>query len=225
MPTDDLQQIVAATLAATPDVPAGAALTFQWPWTIAQRGAEHLSGSDGVISGLVSGGNAVLTSPAGPGIVAAIKASPTDPSVTDAVLDDGLFGPALDAVRADQLLRTLFIGFGGGGQGGLVGGAGGSGVAYDVLAPADRTAVSYQQFNLGVGATVSVGLVVGAMSRQPGMLTDDTCVWSFGASMGASVFVQVVMRSDDLSLIGFLVSLGGGVGLASTSGYGSISAG
>ncbi|MEK8228874.1 hypothetical protein NKG05_27170 [Oerskovia sp. M15] len=139
------------------------------------------------------------------------------------MLGNGLFGPALDAVKADDLLRTVLVGFSTGAQVGLVGGSGGSGVAYDILTPAVRQGVSYGEFSLGLGGKVSVGLVVGAMTQPPTELNHETCVWSVGASLGISAAFHVIMKSEDLSLIGFAVDLGGGAGLSSTSGYGSIS--
>lgn len=225
MEPTDLRSVVDATLTATQQYVADSpsTLTFQWPWTIAWEGASYLDRNMPAVSGLVSGGSAVLGSAAGADVLAAVQSRPTDPAATDEVLGNGLFGPALDALKADDLLRTVLIGYSTGAQVGLMGGSGGSGVAYDILTPTARNGVSYSEFSLGVGGKFSAGLVVGAMTQPPADLNHATCVWSVGASLGVSAAFHVIMKSEDLSLVGFAVDLGGGAGIASTSGYGSIS--
>ncbi|WP_454728780.1 hypothetical protein [Cellulosimicrobium protaetiae] len=199
--------------------------TFQWPWDIARRGGEHFAQVAGVASALAAGAQAVAGSPGGPGIVAAVLADPTSSASTDQVLDSGMFGPAIDAVRADSLLRTLFVGWSAGAQVGLLGGGGGSGVASDVVDRDVSTPVSYGQFKLGVGAQVTAGLLVGALSVDTAHLDGSTCVFEFGAGLvGIGTFVQVIM-TDGLDLIGFTLNVGAGGGLASSTGYGSISSG
>lgn len=219
-----LAEVIASTQRDAAAVAPSAALTFQWPWDIAKRGAGYLGQHSGAVQDLVSGGQGVITSPQGPAITAAIASGPTDPANTGQVLGDGVFSDALNGVQADQLLRTVLIGWSSGAQIGVVGGSGGSGVAYDIVDQSDRNAVHYGSFNLGIGANIGVGMIVGAMTMPPASLDHSTCVWSFGASIvGIGVFVSVIMDSDDLGLIGFGINLGGGAGVSSTSGYGSIS--
>ncbi len=223
--SESLQDIVdeALTQADAQEQAYGGSLTFQWPWNIAKEGAKHLGRHGASVTELVKSGSAVATSPQGASTVAAVKSQPTSTAATDKVLDNGLFGPAIDSVRADDLLRTVLVGFAGGAQFGVAGGGGGAGVATDVVDSSSRAGVKYGEFDLGIGGKISAGLVVGAMSEQPSALNHSTCVWAFGASLGASVYVEVIMRSKDLSLIGFALNLGGGAGAASTTGYGSIS--
>ena len=186
MEPPDLRSVVDATLTATEPhlTENSSALTFQWPWSIAWEGASHLDHNMAAVSGIVAGGSAVLGSASGADILAAVRTRPTDPQATDEVLGNGLFGPALDAIKADDLLRTVLVGFSTGAQIGLMGGSGGSGVAYDLLTPSERHGVRYEEFSLGIGGKVSAGLVVGAMTQPPAELNHGTCVWSVGASLG-----------------------------------------
>ena len=197
---------------------------FQWPWDIAQAGAKYLGQHGGAVNALVTGGSAVSKSAQGPAIIGAIAKGPTDPANTNQMLNNGIFSNALDSVKADQLLRTVFIGWSTGAQVGVFGGGGGSGVAYDILSPSDLASVSFGSFNLGIGGGFAAGLLLGAMTAQPHSLNCSTCIWQFGASLGVSVTIMVLMNSDDLSLVGFGINLGGGGGLSSSTGYGKISA-
>ena len=199
--------------------------TFQWPWEIARRGGQYFSQLSGTASALTSAATAVIGSPAGGQIVAAVSGDPKNSANTDQVLDNGLFGPAIDAVKADSLLRTMFIGFSGGAQVGLVGGGGGNGVASDVVSPTTKAPISYGEFKLGIGAQVSAGLLVGAMAVQPSHLSTSTCTFEFGAGLvGIGTFVQVLM-TDNLDLLGFTVNVGAGGGFSSAVGYGSLTMG
>ena len=78
-------------------------------------------------------------------------------------------------------------------------------------------------FKLGIGAQVTTGLLVGAMAREPAALNSSTCVFEFGAGIGAGAFVSVIM-DDNLTLIGFSINIGAGAGMSTGTGYGSISA-
>lgn len=217
--TVDLAPLRAALGAA----PAAALGTFQWPWDIARKGGEYFSQVSGAASALTSAGSAVVGSPGGSQIVAAVTSDPKNSANTDQLLDNGLFGPAIDAVKADSLLRTMFIGFSGGAQVGLFGGGGGNGVASDVVTPTTKSPVSYGQFKLGIGAQVSAGLLVGALAVEPSQAHGSTCTFEFGAGLvGIGTFVQVIM-TDHLDLIGFTINIGAGGGFASSVGYGSIS--
>ena len=89
----------------------------------------------GVASSLTCAATAVVGSPTGRQIVAKVSNDPKSSANTDHVLGKGLFGRVIDAVKADSLLRTIFIGFSGGAQVGPFGGGGGSGVASDVVPP------------------------------------------------------------------------------------------
>ncbi|TWP36164.1 hypothetical protein [Leekyejoonella antrihumi] len=199
--------------------------TFQWPWDIAKKGGELFSQVSGVASTLASSAQSVVTSPSGATILANVAADPRNSTNTEQVLNSGLFGPAINAVKADSLLRTMFIGWSGGAQVGLFGGGGGSGVASDLINPNAKSPVGYGMFKLGIGAQVTVGLLVGAMAVEPAQLNSSTCVFEFGAGlMGIGTFVQVIM-TDRLDLLGFTVNVGAGGGLSSATGYGSISAG
>lgn len=192
--------------------------TFQWPWDIASAGAKHVHKHMSAITGLASGGAKIS-----PSTAAAVASGPTNPANTNKVINDSIFGQALDAVKADQLLRTVVVGWSTGVQVGLFGGGGGTGVAYDIISPSNRTGVGYSSFNIGIGAGVNVGLIVGAMTAQPKTLNHSTCVWSVGGSVAAiGVTVQVIMDNSDLSLIGFGLAIGGGIGISSSSGYGEI---
>jgi hypothetical protein len=210
-----------AALAARP----GLAASFQWPWDIAKRGGEYFSQVGGVAQSLTSAGHAIATSPDGASAIASIASGPTNSANTDQVLNNGLFASALDSVKADQLLRTVFIGWAGGAQVGLFGGGGGGGVAYDVIDHSNEAAVTYGMFKLGIGAQISTGLLVGAMSDEPHSLNHSTAVWEFGATLlGIGAFFAVVMTDSNLDLIGFTVNVGVGGGFSSATGYGSISA-
>jgi hypothetical protein len=199
------------------------AADWQWPWDIASKGAEYFRQVGGVASSLMSAGQAVSSSSGG--AVSAVSSGPTDPANTDQVLNNGLFAPALNAVKADQLLRTVFIGWAGGAQVGIFGGGGGGGVAYDEIDHSNRKAVSYGMFKLGIGAQISTGLLLGAMTGAPGSLNDSTAVWEFGATLvGIGGFFAVIMTLSSLDLIGFTVNIGVGGGYSSATGYGSISA-
>jgi len=196
---------------------------FHWPWDMVKRGAEHMGQHQEASNSLTKSGYAVASSPNGSGIVAAIGSAPTNSANTDQVMNNGLFTDALNSVKADRLLRTMFVGSAGGAQVGLFGGGGGSGVAYDVLSPSDRAGVGYSSFNLGAGAQAGGGLLVGAMVRQPRQLNTSTQVWSFGAALvGLGASVSVLMDSDNLDLVGFTLNLGGGFGASSSIGWGSI---
>jgi hypothetical protein len=201
------------------------AASFQWPWDIAKRGAEYFSQVGGVAQSLTSAGQAITSSPNGASAISSIASGPTDSANTNQVLNNGLFTSALDSVKADQLLRTVFIGWAGGAQVGLFGGGGGSGVAYDIIDHSNQAAVTYGMFKLGIGAQISTGLLLGAMSSAPPALNDSTAAWEFGASlMGIGAFVSVIMSDSNLDLIGFTVNIGVGGGYSSATGYGSISA-
>ena len=216
---DTLQQHAATVERLDSQAPAA----FHWPWSIASAGAQHLRSHRSAIDSLVSSGGKVLASPAGPGVVAAVSQGPTNPTNTNLVLNDGLFGPALSSVKADELLRTVLVGFSTDAQLGILGGGGGAGVAYDIVNHANRRGVAYDAIKVGIGGKVTAGLVVGAMTEEPEKLNESTCVWEFGATIVAiGVAMQVIMRSSNLSLLGFAMNLGGGVGLSSSSGYGSI---
>lgn len=227
---DNLDAIINQTLAAHAKLlassanPARLTAAFQWPWDIAGAGAGHLKNHGSAVNALVDGGSKVVGSPGGSDIVNAVSSDPTNPANTDRLLSNGLFSNALDSVKADQLLRTVFIGWSTGAQVGLVGGGGGSGVAYDIVDQSDRSAVSFGSFDIGIGGRISGGLLLGAMTAPPHGLNFSTNVWQFGASMVVSVAVMVIMNSADLSLVGFALNLGGGVGMSSSTGYGSISA-
>jgi hypothetical protein len=211
-----------ARAVATPSMGVSA---FQWPWAIASAGANNLAGHTGAIDALASGGSGVVKSSDGPSIVAAVSGGPTNAANTNKVLNDGIFSQAINGVKADQLLRTMFIGWSSGAQIGLFGGNGGSGVAYDIIDRSNTAGINYGSFNLGIGGQVTIGLLVGAMTAQPRSLNDNTCVWQFGASIvGIGALVSVIMKSSDLSLIGFTLNLGGGVGISSSVGYGGMSA-
>lgn len=197
---------------------------FQWPWDIASRGGQYFGDHSGAASSLVQAAQAVTGSPQGSGIVQGISNGPTNPQNTNQMLDDGLFSQALDSVRADQLLRTVFIGWAGGAQVGIFGGGGGGGVTYDIIDHSNLATVTYGMFNIGIGGQVVTGLLVGAMSREPHDLNSSTCVFQFGASLGVAAFVSVIMDSDNLDLIGFTLDVGVGAGFSSATGYGSISA-
>jgi len=214
-------QALRTALAAKP----GVAAAFQWPWDIAKRGGEYFSQVGGVAQSLTSAGHAIASSPSGASAIASIAGGPTNGANTNQVLDNGLFTSALDSVKADQLLRTVFIGWAGGAQVGLFGGGGGSGVAYDVLDQSNQAAVSYGMFKLGIGAQISTGLLLGAMSDEPGALNHSTAVWEFGATLvGIGAFFAVLMTDSHLDLIGFTVNVGVGGGYSSATGYGSMSA-
>jgi hypothetical protein len=205
--------------------PAPAAATFQWPWDIASAGGQFFSQVSGVASALAGSASAVVTSPGGAGIVSGISGSPTNPSETNQMLNSGLFAPALNAVKADSLLRATFIGWSMGAQVGVFGGGGGSGVATDVVLSSSNASVTYGTFKLGIGAQITAGLLVGAMAREPAALNASTCVFEFGAGLlAAGTFVAVIM-DDDLNLIGFTINIGAGGGVSTSTGYGSISAG
>ncbi len=197
---------------------------FQWPWDITAAGARHLQSHGPAVNALVDGGSKVVASPSGSSIVNAVSSDPTNPANTDQFLNNGMFTDALNSVKADELLRTVFIGWSTNVQVGLFGGGGGSGVAYDIIDQSNRAGVSSSWFNLGVGGGGYVGLLLGAMSAQPHGLNYSTNVWQVGASLAVSVAVMVIMNNADLSLVGFGLGLGGGVGLSSSVGYGSISA-
>lgn len=199
---------------------------FQWPWDIASKGADHLSAHQEVANDLASGGQAIVNSAQGPGIVGAVSSKPSSTASTSQVLDDGLFSQALASVRSDHMLRTVFIGWAGGAQVGLFGGGGGGGVAYDILDRSDQAAVTYGLFSIGIGAQAGAGLLLGAMSRRPHDLNASTAVWEFGASLlGVGALVSVIMSDEDLSLIGITINVSVGGGFSSATGYGSISAG
>lgn len=227
--TEPLADIVDRTRAAHAELvramrkPSAMAAAFQWPWDIANAGAGHLGNHGSAVGALADGGGKVVNSPSGSSIVNALSGGPTDPANTDKVLNNGLFSDTLNSVRADRLLRTVFIGWSTGVQAGLMGGGGGSGVAYDILDTSDRAAVGFGTFNIGIGAQAGAGLLLGAMTAQPHNLNFSTCVWQFGASLAVSALVMVVMNSSDLSLVGFGLNLGGGAGLSSSVGYGSMS--
>lgn len=215
------QETLRTALTAKPAV----AAAFQWPWDIAKRGGEYFSQVGGVAQSLTSAGQAITSSPGGASAIASIAGGPTDSGNTNQVLNDGLFTSALDSVKADQLLRTVFIGWAGGAQVGLFGGGGGSGVAYDVIDHSNQAAVTYGMFKLGIGAQISTGLLLGAMSHAPPALNDSTAAWEFGATLiGIGAFFAVIMSDSDLGLIGFTVNVGVGGGYSSATGYGSISA-
>jgi hypothetical protein len=237
---DDLDAIINQTLSAQAEFmkssahaelmnniagPARRLGAFQWPWDIASAGARHLQSHGSAVNALVDGGNKVVGSPSGSSIVNAVSSGPTNPANTDQFLKNGMFSDALNSVKADELLRTVFIGWSTTVQVGLFGGGGGNGVAYDIVDQSNRAGVSISSFNLGVGGGGNVGLLLGAMSSPPHNLNYSTNVWQFGASiMALSVAVTVIMNNADLSLVGFGLGLGGGVGLSSSVGYGSISA-
>lgn len=208
--------------AALGPTPLGA--TFQWPWDIASAGGRYFSSVSTVATSLAGAAQAFSGSPQGPAILSRVTADPTDIAAAQAARDAGIFGAALDAVKADSLLRTTFLGWSMGAQVGLFGGGGGSGVATDLVNPATSASVTYGMFKLGIGAQVAGGLLVGAMARAPAELNASTCVFEFGAAiLGAGALVCVIM-DDNLGLIGFTVNIGAGAGLASSTGYGSISA-
>jgi hypothetical protein len=201
---------------------AAADFTWQWPWVIAEKGGQYFEQISDVASSLMSGGQAVSASSAG--AVAAVASGPTNPANTDQVLNNGLFASALNSVQADQLLRTVFIGWAGGAQVGIFGGGGGGGVAYDEINHSNRSGVTYGMFKVGIGAQISTGLLLGAMTNTPGALNDDTAVWEFGATLaGIGGFFAVIMSQSSLDLIGFTVNIGVGGGYSSATGYGSIS--
>jgi len=227
--TNPLETIIQQTLAAHADLmrtvgePARAA-AFQWPWDIASAGATFLGRHLPAVSALVEGGNKIAGSPSGSSIVGSVSNGPTDPTNTDKILNNGIFADSLNAVKSDQLLHTVFIGWSAGAQVGFLGGGGGSGVAYDIINQSDRATVGFSSFNLGIGAGIRAGLLLGAMTVPPHQLNYSTCVWQAGASLAVSVLVTVMMNSSDLSLVGFGLTLGSGIGLSTSSGYGSITA-
>jgi hypothetical protein len=200
-------------------------IEWQWPWDIASKGAGYLTQVTSVAESLMSAGQAVSSSASGAGAVAAVASGPTNPSNTDQVIDNGLFAPALNSVKADQLLRTVFVGWAGGAQVGIFGGGGGGGVAYDEIDHSNRAPVTYGMFKVGIGAQISTGLLVGAMTAEPHDLSDSTAVWETGATLvGIGGFFAVIMTLSSLDLIGFTVNIGVGGGFSSATGYGSISA-
>lgn len=204
---------------------ASSSAAFQWPWDIAHRGGSYFSEVTGVASALVTAAQAVVASPDGPSIVAGVTSNPTDGASADRFTGSSVFGPALDAIRADSLLRCSFVGWSAGAQVGLFGGGGGSGVATDVVSSSTKASVSYGAFKMGIGAQVAAGLLVGAMAREPSALNASTCIFEFGAGLvGIGTFVAVIMDGN-LDLIGFTVLVGAGGGFATSTGYGSISAG
>ena len=202
--------------------PEPSAAAIAWPWDIASKGASYFSQVSGVAQSLMSAGNAVAGS--SPGAVAAVGSDPKNPSNTDQVLDNGLFTSALNSVQADQLLRSVFIGWATGAEVGFFGGGGGGGVAYDEIDHSNRAAVTYGMFKVGIGAQVSTGLLLGAMTSEPGQLNHSTAVWEFGATLAGIGGFFAVMMTSDLDLIGFTVNIGVGAGFSSATGYGSISA-
>lgn len=196
-----------------------------WPWEIARRGGEHLARLADAASALAAAAQAVAGAPDGPGVVAAVVADPTDTTRTNRVLESGLFGPALAAVEADDLLRTVFVGASAGAQVGLLGGGGASGTATDVTDRRRSAPVHYEQATIGIGAQVASGLVVGALGIPATPQEHVTRTFEVGARLvGVGALVQVLM-DDHLDLIGFTLAVGIGVGLSSATGYGSIRVG
>jgi hypothetical protein len=173
------------------------------PWDIEAAGAKHLAGHGSALRAIVDAGAKVLGSPSGSSIVTSVSSSPTDPANTGKILKNGIFKDALNAVKADRLLRTVFIGWSTGTQVGLAGGGGGTGVAYDIIDFSNRAAIIFGSFDIGIGGNIGAGLLLGAMTAEPHHLNHQTCVWKFGVSMMVGVIVMVIMKNSDLSLVGF----------------------
>lgn len=199
---------------------APSALGFSaWPWEIAKQGGEYFGQHISAATQLASAGSSLSGSAA----ANAVSSGAENPANTDQVFNSGIFGPALNAVKADQLMRTVLIGWAGGAQVGIFGGGGGGGVVYDIAAPAQKTGGSWGSGGVGIGVQAATGLALGAFTRPPGSLHSNTAVFDFGAGLaGIGAKISVIMDLD-LNFLGFALVAGISVGISSSTSYGSIS--
>lgn len=199
---------------------ATAALGFSaWPWEIAKRGGAYFGQHVSAATQLASAGSKLSGSAA----ANAVSSGAGNPANTDQVLNSGIFGPAINAIRADQLMRTVLIGWSGGAQVGLFGGDGGGGVVYDVAQPSQKVGGSWGSGGVGIGAQVVTGLALGAFTRPPGGLHSSTAVFDFGVGLAAVGAKVSVIMDLDLNFLGFVLVAGISVGISSSTRYGSIS--
>lgn len=220
---DAASAITPHTLQGTP--PAGVAGTFPpMPWSVGSKGSDYLSSPSGAIVGsLAETGTAFVATPGGQSLAAQIAAhdwsKSTDPALAQQVESNGIFGPALSQIKADQLLRSFSVG-GAGGVQVVVGGEGGGGYIWD-MAASDTGGYVYGFGKLGLGGQVGAGMLLGAWSRTPAQMSGSTAALQLGANIGAGAVVTVVMDFD-LNLAGFTVQVGVGAGLSATVAYGSM---
>jgi hypothetical protein len=199
--------------------PATAALGFSaWPWEIAKKGGEYFGQHVTAATSLAKAGQGLQGSAA----VSALSSNAKNPANTDQVFNNGIFSNALNSVKADDLLRTVFIGWAASTQVGIFGGGGGAGVVYDITDPSHKSPASYGSGGIGLGARVSTGLILGAFSRPPGQLDSSTAVFEFGAGIaGIGALIGVIMNLD-LHFLGFTLIVGLSAGFSGATGYGKI---
>lgn len=215
-----LSQFAVGPPPASNSSPAAASLLgfSAWPWDIAKRGGEYFSQHISAATSLANAGSQLSGSAA----AKAVSSGAENPSNTDQVFNSGIFGPALNNVKADQLLRTVLIGWAGGAEIGIFGGDGGGGVVYDIAAPSQKSGGSWGSGGVGIGAQVVTGLALGAFTKPPGQIHSNTAVFDFGAGLaGIGAKISVIMDLD-LHFLGFVLIAGISVGISSSTRYGSI---
>ncbi|PJI93668.1 hypothetical protein [Luteimicrobium subarcticum] len=127
--------------------------------------------------------------------------------------DDGLFGPTLDKVKAEDLFTTIALGvsveaiF-------FVGGMGGAGCAWDIAKREPPSGYGYATGELGFKVAADVNVQVAIFNELPSQLDHDVfglnVTLAAALSLGFSTFFT--MKDSKLTVLGYAVAVGVGVG-------------
>jgi hypothetical protein len=122
----------------------------------------------------------------------------------------GLFGPTLDGVKADQLFSTIGVGINADVQF-FVGGAGGLGCMWDIAKREGPKGYGFATGEIGVRVTASLNVQCLILNQLPSATNFDIYGLKVSIDLGVSVSFQVFWVGTQLTLLGY--GIGAGVGL------------
>lgn len=122
----------------------------------------------------------------------------------------GIFDPALDEVKADQLFSTIGLGVTLDLQV-FVGGAGGLGCMWDIAKREDPRGYGFATGELGLRVTAELNVQCLITNQLPSATSFDIFGLKVSVSYGLSLSFQVFWMGSELTLLGY--GIGAGVGL------------
>jgi len=128
----------------------------------------------------------------------------------------GLWGPALDNVKADQLFTTIGVGVSADVQF-FIGGAGGLGCVWDIAKREGPKGYGYATGELGLRITAAINVQCVIFNQLPSALSYDVFGLKVSIDAGISLAFQMFYTNlSSLTLLGFGVGVGVGVGGGAT---------
>lgn len=129
----------------------------------------------------------------------------------------GLFGPALDAVKADHLFTTIGVGISADLQF-FIGGAGGLGCMWDLANREGPKGYGYVTGEYGLRITAALNVQLLITNQLPSATNFD--IWGLKVSVafgvGLDLSFQTFWYGNDMTLLGFGIGAGVGIGGGAT---------